>query len=98
MALIRDALQRETSLGVIARENQMPASAGVSATLFYRWCVPGSGDRQALLQRCGPMFTPLHSSRSLQEFIARGGGGARAAGELEKAMRDPQHAGSYTRR
>ena len=36
--------------------NQMLASEGVVATLFYRWLVPGPGDERALLERYGKMF------------------------------------------
>jgi hypothetical protein len=36
--------------------NQMLASEGVVATLFYRWLVPGPGDERALLERYGAMF------------------------------------------
>ncbi|HKS57111.1 MAG TPA: hypothetical protein VJS12_17575 [Steroidobacteraceae bacterium] len=36
--------------------NQMLASEGVVATLFYRWLVPGPADERALLERYGKMF------------------------------------------
>jgi hypothetical protein len=36
--------------------NQMLASEGVAATLFYRWLAPGPGDERALLDRYGKMF------------------------------------------
>ncbi|HEY7638131.1 MAG TPA: helix-hairpin-helix domain-containing protein [Steroidobacteraceae bacterium] len=36
--------------------NQMLASEGVVATLFYRWLAPGPGDPHALLERYGKMF------------------------------------------
>ena len=36
--------------------NQMLASEGVVATLFYRWLAPGPGDERALLERYGKMF------------------------------------------
>ena len=36
--------------------NQMLASEGVVATLFYRWLVPGPGGERALLERYGKMF------------------------------------------
>ena len=36
--------------------NQMLASEGVVATLFYRWLAPGPGDQRALLERYGAMF------------------------------------------
>jgi hypothetical protein len=39
--------------------NQMLASEGVIATLFYRWWVPGAGERQALLDRYGRTFTAI---------------------------------------
>ena len=39
--------------------NQMLASEGVVATLFYRWLVPGPGDQRALLERYGRMFDAL---------------------------------------
>ncbi|HKR37323.1 MAG TPA: helix-hairpin-helix domain-containing protein [Steroidobacteraceae bacterium] len=39
--------------------NQMLASEGVVATLFYRWLVPGPGDERALLERYGRMFDAL---------------------------------------
>jgi hypothetical protein len=39
--------------------NQMLASEGVVATLFYRWWVPGPGDRQSLLDRYGRTFMAL---------------------------------------
>lgn len=39
--------------------NQMMASEGVVATLFYRWLVPGPGERQALLERYAGPFAAL---------------------------------------
>ncbi|HEV8333762.1 MAG TPA: helix-hairpin-helix domain-containing protein [Steroidobacteraceae bacterium] len=39
--------------------NQMLASEGVVATLFYRWLAPGPGDERALLERYGKMFDAL---------------------------------------
>jgi hypothetical protein len=39
--------------------NQMLASEGVVATLFYRWLVPGPGDEHSLLERYGKMFDAL---------------------------------------
>jgi hypothetical protein len=36
--------------------NQMLASEGLVATLFYRWLAPGPGDERALLERYGKMF------------------------------------------
>jgi DNA uptake protein ComE-like DNA-binding protein len=39
--------------------NQMMASEGVIATLFYRWLVPGPTDKAALLERYGQLFDAL---------------------------------------
>jgi len=39
--------------------NQMMASEGVIATLFYRWLVPGSTERAAVLERYAQMFDAL---------------------------------------
>jgi DNA uptake protein ComE-like DNA-binding protein len=39
--------------------NQMMASEGVLATLFYRWLVPGSGEKSAVLQRYSVLFDAL---------------------------------------
>ena len=39
--------------------NQMMASEGVLATIFYRWLVPGSAERAAVLQRYGALFDAL---------------------------------------
>ncbi len=39
--------------------NQMMASEGVIATLFYRWLVPGSVERSAVLQRYSMLFDAL---------------------------------------
>jgi DNA uptake protein ComE-like DNA-binding protein len=39
--------------------NQMMASEGVIATLFYRWLVPGSVERAAILQRYSMLFDAL---------------------------------------
>ncbi|MGH8308533.1 MAG: ComEA family DNA-binding protein [Steroidobacteraceae bacterium] len=39
--------------------NQMLASEGVIATLFYRWLVPGSGERAAILERYSRLFAAL---------------------------------------
>jgi hypothetical protein len=41
--------------------NQMMASEGVIATIFYRWLVPGSAERAAVLQRYGTLFDALIS-------------------------------------
>ncbi|HKU17295.1 MAG TPA: hypothetical protein VJQ52_23075 [Steroidobacteraceae bacterium] len=55
----RDDLVARSTLFDIERlknGNQMLASEGVVATLFYRWLVPGPGDERALLERYGAMF------------------------------------------
>jgi DNA uptake protein ComE-like DNA-binding protein len=39
--------------------NQMMASEGVIATLFYRWLVPGSGEEFAVVQRYSGLFDAL---------------------------------------
>jgi DNA uptake protein ComE-like DNA-binding protein len=39
--------------------NQMMASEGVLATLFYRWLVPGPGEKPAVLQRYSVLFDAL---------------------------------------
>jgi DNA uptake protein ComE-like DNA-binding protein len=41
--------------------NQMMASEGVLATIFYRWLVPGSAERAAVLQRYGALFDALRA-------------------------------------
>ncbi|HEU4627416.1 MAG TPA: helix-hairpin-helix domain-containing protein [Steroidobacteraceae bacterium] len=39
--------------------NQMMASEGVLATIFYRWLVPGSAEQSAVLQRYSAVFDAL---------------------------------------
>jgi DNA uptake protein ComE-like DNA-binding protein len=39
--------------------DQMMASEGVNATVFYRWLVPGEGTTEALVARYGRLFTAL---------------------------------------
>lgn len=39
---------------------QMLASEGVLATLFYRWLVPGPGDEAAIIERYSRLFAALH--------------------------------------
>ena len=46
--------------------NQMLASEGVVATLFYRWLAPGPGDERALLARYGNMFDAFAALNKLK--------------------------------
>jgi DNA uptake protein ComE-like DNA-binding protein len=46
--------------------NQMLASEGVVATLFYRWLAPGPGDERALLERYGAMFDAFAALNKLK--------------------------------
>jgi DNA uptake protein ComE-like DNA-binding protein len=46
--------------------NQMLASEGVVATLFYRWLAPGPGDERALLGRYGDMFDAFAALNKLK--------------------------------
>jgi hypothetical protein len=39
--------------------NQMLASEGVNATMFYRWLVPGAEDRPSLVARYSRLFTAI---------------------------------------
>ena len=50
--------QRSTLFDIerLKNGNQMLASEGVVATLFYRWLAPGPGDERALPERYGRMF------------------------------------------
>jgi len=41
--------------------NQMMASEGVIATLFYRWLASGDGDKAALVQTYSRLFAALHA-------------------------------------
>jgi DNA uptake protein ComE-like DNA-binding protein len=52
------SVERSTLFDVeqLKNGNQMLASEGVVATLFYRWLAPGPGDERTLLARYGDMF------------------------------------------
>ena len=60
--------QRSTLFDVerLKNGNQMLASEGVVATLFYRWLAPGPGDERALLARYGAMFDAFATLNKLK--------------------------------
>jgi DNA uptake protein ComE-like DNA-binding protein len=60
--------QRSTLFDVehLKNGNQMLASEGVVATLFYRWLAPGPGDERALLARYGAMFDAFAALNKLK--------------------------------
>jgi len=60
--------QRSTLFDVerLKNGNQMLASEGVVATLFYRWIAPGPGDERALFARYGQMFDALAALNKLK--------------------------------
>ena len=60
--------QRSTLFDVerLKNGNQMLASEGVVATLFYRWLAPGHGDERSLLARYGAMFDALAALNELK--------------------------------
>jgi DNA uptake protein ComE-like DNA-binding protein len=60
--------QRSTLFDIehLKNGNQMLASEGVVATLFYRWLAPGPGDERALLERYGAMFDAFAALNKLK--------------------------------
>ena len=60
--------QRSTLFDVerLKNGNQMLASEGVVATLFYRWLAPGPGDQRALLARYSAMFDAFAALNKLK--------------------------------
>lgn len=62
------SIQRSTMFDIerLKNGNQMLASEGVVATLFYRWLAPGPGDEQALLARYGDMFDAFAALNKLK--------------------------------
>jgi hypothetical protein len=58
-ALVRRDLSTLFNTARLKNGNQMMASEGVIATLFYQWLVPGSAEQPALLERYSRLFEGL---------------------------------------